>query len=62
MIKIETRNKKKVNYDEILYIRISREDKEKCSEIAKYYGLPNVSTYFRELIKRNIERYEKREK
>lgn len=58
---METRKKKKVNYDTTLYLRISKEEKNKCSEIAKYYGMPNVSTYFRELIRKNIENYENRE-
>lgn len=57
---MEKKNKKKVNYDTIIYLRINKQEKEKCSEIAKYYGMPNVSTYFRELIRRNIENYENR--
>ena len=57
---METRNKKKINYDTILYLRMNKTEKEKCTEIAKYYGMPNVSTYLRELIRRNIENYENR--
>ena len=43
--------KRKKNYDTFLYLRMSKQDKDKCYEIAKHYGMPNVSTYFRELIK-----------
>lgn len=49
---------KRKNFDTFLYLRMSKSDKEKCSKIAKYYGMPNVSTFFRELIKRQIELYE----
>lgn len=58
---MEIKNKKKKNYDTVLYMRLDKDDKEKCVEIAKYYGMPNVSTYFRELIKRAIENYENNE-
>lgn len=54
------KKRKKVNYDTIIYLRINTEDKKKCAEIAKYYGMPNVSTFFRELIKKSIENYENR--
>lgn len=57
---MEQRKAKKKNFDTVLYMRLDKEDKEKCVEIAKYYGMPNVSTYFRELIKMSIEDYEKR--
>jgi len=53
--------KRKKNYDTFLYLRMSKQDKDKCCEIAKHYGMPNVSTYFRELIKRQIELYESKE-
>ena len=53
-------NKKK-NFNTFLYLRMDKDDKEKCMEIAKYYGMPNVSTYFRELIKKQIELYENKE-
>ena len=53
-------NKKK-NFNTFLYLRMDKTDKEKCIEIAKYYGMPNVSTYFRELIKKQIELYENKE-
>ena len=52
-------NKKK-NFNTFLYLSMDKEDKEKWVEIAKYYGMPNVSTYFRELIKKQIELYEKK--
>ena len=52
-------NKKK-NFNTFLYLRMDKGDKEKCVEIAKYYGMPNVSSYFRELIKKQIELYEKK--
>ena len=58
---MEIKNKKKKNYDTVLYMRLDKKDKAKCIEIAKYYGMPNVSTYFRELIKIAIEKYENRE-
>lgn len=51
-------NLKKKNFNAFLYLRIDKDDKKKCEEIAKYYGMPNVSTYFRELIKKQIELYE----
>ena len=50
-------NEKKKNFNTFLYLRMDKADKEKCVEIAKYYGMPNVSTYFRELIKKQIELY-----
>lgn len=53
-------NKKK-NFNTFLYLRMDKQDKEKCIEIAKHYGMPNVSTYFRELIKKQIELYESKE-
>ena len=52
---------KRTNFDTILYLRMDKRDKEKCAEIAKHYGMPNVSTYFRELIKKQIENYERNE-
>ena len=58
---METKERKKKNYDTVLYMRLDKGDKDKCVEIAKYYGMPNVSTYFRELIKRAIEKYENKE-
>ena len=51
-------NEKKKNFNTFLYLRMDKIDKEKCVEIAKHYGMPNVSTYFRELIKKQIELYE----
>ena len=48
------------NYDTALYIRMDKEDKEKCVEMAKYYGLPNFSTFVRELIRQQIKLYEER--
>ena len=58
---METKTRKKKNYDTVLYMRLDKEDKEKCVEIAKHYGMPNVSTYFRELIRTSIENYENKE-
>jgi len=57
---MEKKKIKKKNLDTVLYMRLDKEDKDKCVEIAKYYGLPNVSTFFRELIRMSIEDYEKR--
>ena len=57
---METRKAKKKNYDTFLYLRMDKADKKKCEEIAKYYGMPNVSTYFRELVKKQIELYERK--
>ena len=53
--------KSKKNFDTFLYLRMNKQDKEKCCEIAKHYGMPNVSTYFRELIRKQIELYESKE-
>lgn len=58
---METKNRKKKNYDTVLYMRLDKVDKDKCVEIAKHYGFPNVSTYFRELIKIAIDNYENKE-
>ena len=52
--------KEKKKLDAILYIRINKEEKEKFNKIAKHYGMPNATTYFRELIRRNIEKFEQK--
>ncbi len=57
---MEQKKVKKKNYDTVLYMRLDKKDKEKCAEIAKYFGMPNVSTYFRELIKISIDNYNKK--
>ena len=57
---MEKENKNKNSCDTILYMRISQYDKNMCAEMVKYYGMPNISTFIRELIRKQIELFNER--
>ena len=46
------------NYNSTLLIRIAKTDKDKLLEVAKYYGMRDVSCLLRKLISNTIEKYE----
>lgn len=50
-------NKKNAKASTAIYIRAVEEDKQKCIEMAKFYGMPNYSTFIRELIRKQYEVY-----
>lgn len=46
------------NYNSTLLIRIEKKEKDKLFEVAKYYGMRDVSSLLRKLISNTIEKYE----
>ena len=57
---METKRMKKKNLDTVLYLRVNNEKKQKYMEVCNYYGMPDLSTFIRELLNREIEIYEKK--
>lgn len=48
--------------DSWFQVRISKEEKEKLKEIIDYYNMPSISTFFRQLVEKYINKYEREKK